>query len=157
MADTDHRNDQTGSSESTGQKLAHWAIVLLRGLCLLVGLASAFLSVVADKEFWPVSVFFLFICLLCFWFAFRGHIAPDRLLICFGAASGIVFGLLGFFGGLFWAGYRHPDSNIAPVMAYLSTAPMGFSIGVILGVFLGHSFHSRKDRQAPNKRMESNG
>lgn len=134
-----------------GGKLAHGVIVFMRGLCLLAGLASGVLvfAVVTDKDLWPVALFFLCISLLCFRFAFRGHIARERVVILIGAVSGILLGLCGFFGGLFWVGYRYPESNLDPIIAIIHTAPIGFVMGVIVGIFLRVSFYRRKDKQSP--------
>lgn len=134
-----------------GGELAHWVIVFMRGLCLLAGLASGVPAVflVTDSDLWPVAMFFLCISFLCFRFAFRGHIARERVVILIEAVSGVLLGLCGYFGGGFWAGYRYPDNNLAPIMVITQTAPMGFVMGMILGIILGGSFYPRKDEELP--------
>ena len=134
MKNDDQKDDPIGSTRKIHRTLAYWAIVVLRGLSLFVAVASGILVLAyiaaGDVEFWPLLLFLISICLLCFWFGFRGHIARERLLILFGAASGIALGFFAFIGGILWAANQHPESNIAPVIAILFAGPLGFSVEI---------------------------
>lgn len=120
------------------QRVLFWIIVISRGLCLLAGAGSVVLAFLSggDSQIWPLPLFFASVGFLCLWFAFRGHIARERILILIGVASGCVVGLFSFVGGLYWASLQCPESNLSGLVAYLFTGPLGFSIGAVLGILV---------------------
>jgi len=129
-------NIERTDMKERAHKIRYWGITIARGLCLLLAAAAGFLAFLTagDSEIWAVSLFFATICLLSLWFAFRGHIPRHRVLIVSSAKSGIILGLLAWCGGIGWALYRWPGSNMAPIIGYIFTGPLGFTVGAVLGI-----------------------
>lgn len=74
---------------------------------------------------------------LFLWFAVRGHILRDRIMILSGFAFGCAFCFIGLFVGVFGAIYLYPNSNLAPILGFFQTAPIGLVAGITVGVTLG--------------------
>jgi hypothetical protein len=79
---------------------------------------------------------YFIVAILCWWFAFRGHVAKDRALISFTFAGGIVIGGIGLL-----AGYYGPilltQSNLGPLLGIFITGPYGFVAGALIGLCVG--------------------
>ncbi len=142
----------TGHSLNVGFKAEDMMkkITIARGLCLVPSVACGVIAF-AFKG-WPfghgVFICFAAICILFLWFALRGHIPRQRVLMLFSSISGIVVGWLGMAGGMVWAIYRYPESNLAPIWGIFSTGPIGFFVGAVLGVPAGLLIQHRKARKA---------
>ena len=97
-------------------------------------------------EPWPFGPYLLialmFLSLLLFWLAMRGQFSRDLILILFGFLFGFIFGFIGLLCGVFGAIYLYPDSNLAPILGFLQTAPIGFCSGTIFGIMVGVFFTS---------------
>jgi hypothetical protein len=55
---------------------------------------------------------------LCLWFAIRGQVRFDRILMLWRIIIGGVGGFFGLAGGIFAYQYLYPQSNIAPMLAF---------------------------------------
>jgi hypothetical protein len=84
---------------------------------------------------WGATAFLA--AVLCWWFAFRGHLKWDgvRLRHCVG--GGLLIGGIGFLGGFVGPVLLAPGANQGPLLGIFVTGPMGFLIGVLFGAAYG--------------------
>lgn len=78
---------------------------------------------------------------LLLWYAFRGHVARERLMIQSIWKWGLITGLVGFVLGFFLVpliatSLSGKDLPQAPLMGIFITGPAGFLIGTIIGGFI---------------------
>ena len=128
------------SSSELQQRTDGWFITILRCLSALIAALSALVVLLFDKEFWPFIIAVLSLGLLTAWFACRGHVRRDRILILCGGATGLLLGFIGLVCGVVWANHTNPDSNLNALFGIFYTGPAGFAMGATLGIFLSQTY-----------------
>src|SRR4051794_39779269 len=87
-----------------------------------------------DLLFGGVILSFFAAAILCFWFAFRGHISADRVLILFALTGGMIIGSICFIAGFIGPIIFMPHSNQGPLLGIFVTGPFGFVAGTLIGL-----------------------
>ena len=114
-------------------------LALLAAMLMLF--ATYFFSPLWPRGDWPFgpafSVAFASLSLLSIWFAIRGQVHGDRMLLLWAVISGLVVGFLGMLAGVLGSIYFWPQSNLAPILGFFVTGPYSFAGGVLLGILAG--------------------
>jgi hypothetical protein len=97
-------------------------------------LAAAGAYLFAGPFWWPVSIAFGSLSILCIWFSVRGDKHCDRLLIIWGIVSGCCLGGLGLVVGILGSIYLWPKSNLAPILGVFVSGPYAFAAGIVIGI-----------------------
>ncbi len=74
---------------------------------------------------------------LCWWFALRGHVASDRMIMLCALIGACLVGGIGFVIGFFGPMIFSPGSNQGPLAGIFLTGPLGFAAGGLLGAVVG--------------------
>ena len=85
---------------------------------------------------------------LCWWFALRGHVSSNRVIMLFALIGAFIVGGIGFVIGFFGPMIFTPRSNQGPLLGIFFTGPLGFAIGALLGAAAGLiriCFHASPD------------
>lgn len=96
----------------------------------------AFLLLAGSGDFLGLVLAMLFgsLAFLCIWFGVHGHDRHSRSMLASCAAGGVLVGgvsfLVGFIGPMIFA----PQANQGPLLGIFITGPIGFVVGVILGL-----------------------
>ena len=112
-------------------------VILFRVLALIpAALTAAGAYFFAGPFWWPVSIAFGSLSILCIWFLVRGDKHCDRLLIIWGIVSGCCLGGLGLVIGVLGSIYLWPKSNLAPILGVFVSGPYAFAAGIVLGIMV---------------------
>jgi hypothetical protein len=110
----------------------------------LSGLAVSFVRTGFDL-FWAGFILSFFAAAsLCWWFAFRGHVALDRVLMLHALVGGVVIGGISFIAGFVGPMIFMPKSNQGPMLGIFITGPLGFAAGAVIGLIVGVVRHCRR-------------
>jgi hypothetical protein len=109
-----------------------WIIVGALGV-LYVGLQIPILYW-GNSAAWPAAQ--VIVALLAVWLALRGS-RELRERILHSLICGAVAAIVGLVAGMIGMIYLYPESNLAPILAFIFIAPAGFVLGCI-GGFIWH-------------------
>jgi hypothetical protein len=116
--------------------IAALAALSLTGLTFLI-LHTTFGENAEDAWAWAFDLSIATVAALCWWFALRGHIAGDQLIMRFALIGGLILGALGFAAGFLGPLLFTPGANQGPLLGIFFTGPLGFAAGAWAGALVG--------------------
>ena len=129
-------NNKSTTNDPNSYKVSRIVVGLLAlvptGIALL-GLRSQFIGLGYNPIGAIIGLVGATAAVLCWWFAFRRHVAQSRRRMGFALVAGIVFGGVGFVGGIAGPLIFAPKANQGPLLGIFITSPLGFVAGAVGG------------------------
>jgi len=126
-------------------------IKALRAIGFVIGILSVISAigflytfmVVSEVEvlFWGLPAFLGVYCIMPLLFALKGHMKKRWFLILLGCSSPFALGLIGLFFGSIFLPEIYGDYEQTPLIGMFVTGPLGFLIGIIIGVRIAQLRH----------------
>lgn len=148
---TDEETGPTFVSDKTDTENWTWARVLASvGAILTIIFALLFLRENGLTPLNWVYAGFVFLPLsfgaMCLWFSLKGHLSYARAHMTYTLLGGIIWGAMAFLGGFIGPLIFAPEANQGPLLGIFITGPIGFVIGLGIGIIYGF-IRLRKQRQ----------